>query len=251
LKPVISSGADEIVSPFASTIPLNSKYLVSGDLRRKRKMPGLFTFDATAQIYPPSRIPPFHGFADILYCDHSIRLSLSTLFSMKSSAWDINGINPNESSRSQCNILIEELEARLDHPPIQRGPVEIQEVRLHIGPSATASRMVTAHHQVPSLTNISVSGSSNYRERGITLGTGYPTFASLGAVAKWGETLERPPTSIGLDFKGVQVGIENGNQFYWRYPVSKSQEYMKKSATFPTIVGRLFTPQLLCQRLCV
>ena len=90
--------------------------------------------------------------------------------------------------------------------------------------------------------NISVSGSQNYRERGITLGTGYPTIASLGAVSKWGETLERPSSSIGLDFNGVQIGIENGNQFYWRYPVSKLQEYMRKSATFFNYNGTIVSP---------
>lgn len=189
-----------------------------------------------------TKTPPFHGLGDILYRDESLRLSLSTAFSMDPSTWNISTFSTNETCYHRRNILVKEVEARLDCPQSQRSPLEIEEIKLHVGPSLPTSRMVTAHQQSPSLTDIRVSGSSHYREYGVTLGSGYPQLASVGAVAKWGQTLDRPLASIGLDLSGVQLGIENGNQFYWRYPVSRSQEYLKKSATFFNHSGTIVYP---------
>ena len=148
----------------------------------------------------------------------ALRLTLSTSFSMESSRWNMDETNTVERSRNECNILVQELEARLDVPLLHEHPLEFQEFRLYIGSSLKTSRRITAHQQYRNLLNISISGASNYQVYGVSLGTGYPQVALLGAMAKRGEMLNRPPISVGLELKNVQVGIDLENQLYGHIP---------------------------------
>ena len=190
---------------------------------------------------PPGLVPPYYAFADILHRDQSLRLSLSTSFSMDQSIWNPSSGN---GSRCRCNIVAKEVEARLDASPSTNTVLEIYEIRLSMGPSPTSqfSRMITAHHQSPSLKDITVSGSTTSYEYGVEIAAGYPQVAKVGATAKQGEAVNRPPTCIGLNLKTLQVGIENGNQLYWKYPVKKSLEYLKKSAKFVDHSGSIMYP---------
>ena len=151
-----------------------------------------------------------------------------------------NPINGGDTRRGR-KIVVKEVEARLDASASTRSVLEIHQVSLNMGPFSTSqlSRMITAHYQSPSLKDISISGSTSPSEYNVTIGAGYP---KLSAMAKRGETVSRPPTCIGLNLKDLQVGIANGNQFCWEYPVSKSSEYMKKSAKFVNHNGTIMYP---------
>lgn len=196
---------------------------------------------------PIPRVLPFHGFADVKHRETFARLSLTTSFSMNTSIWRHSIPENLGYSRNGCEIIVEEVQARLDACERQNNPFEINELRLTMGPSwntieTQLTRLTTAHFQSPSLTDITISSVMDSREFGIQFGAGHPGTASFGSSFKRGETLQRPPECVGLQLKNIQVGVENGHQFFWKYPVSKTHPLLKKLATFSNHRGTIAFP---------
>jgi hypothetical protein len=168
-------------------------------------------FTSTTFDRIPPKLPPFHGFADIVYNDVSARLSVSTSISAATSTWKTSNSGVDDEARNACEIHVQEFEARLDSWQPHRHPLQLQELKLNIGPSLgdastnQLSRLITAHFQRPNMRPIAAY--STYRESGPSVIAGYPHGISVDMSARRTEEISYPPDSVGLNFENIQVGI--------------------------------------------
>jgi hypothetical protein len=204
----------------------------------------------------PLSPPPFHGFADIVYHRQSHQISLSTMLSVASSTWYPQQPPIQDHARRVCKISVDRVCARITRQTrtIEAGerredPLRIALVTVTIEPSLyqnndqteRSSRLFTTHNQSPSLRDAMITSTTTYTEFGGSVRLTYPG-AALEISRTRTNAVSRPATAVGLVINEVQIGIQNQNQFFWRYPISKEDIggiEVNKSATFSDHVGEI------------
>jgi hypothetical protein len=143
---------------------------------------------------------------------------------------------------------VDELEARLSlivsgSSRAWNGALRIEELSLGIKPTVLwhenmnsaglnqALRHFTAHHQSPAQREATVAGLTSTEEWGGAFRAGYPQPGiSVEVTRKKGISRARPVgNGIDFDFDKIEIGIHEGNQFLWRYPLQRHTPYYGES----------------------
>jgi len=169
---------------------------------------------------------PFVCKAEIVGLDGSIQV-ITIYLSLKIDT--LKAWNDGEgTTRSQCNVLAEQVETQIGSGPGKADVLHLQDIRLQIGPSIAGflgtdkekeqwEQSFDALRQSPQLTDIVISEYTEGAETALDLRGGFPALFSAGLGYKMSNSIKRPIAAVGFDLFALEIDTIERYQFMWRY----------------------------------